>query len=48
MADKDGRIKVGDEIISINDIDFTSLSRIQAWTIMKKVDIGKTKIMIYR
>ncbi|XP_045482060.1 uncharacterized protein LOC123686121 isoform X2 [Harmonia axyridis] len=48
VADKDGRLKDGDEILSINGIDFSNLSRIQAWTIMKKVDVGTTKIMIYR
>ncbi|XP_044764878.1 uncharacterized protein LOC123321384 isoform X2 [Coccinella septempunctata] len=48
VADKDGRLKVGDQILAINDTDITNLTRIQAWTLMKKVDIGKTKLMIYR
>ncbi|KAK9889049.1 hypothetical protein WA026_004329 [Henosepilachna vigintioctopunctata] len=48
VAEKDGRLKVGDEVLTINDIDFTNLSRIQAWTMMKKLDNGNVKIMIFR
>ncbi|KAL3289677.1 hypothetical protein HHI36_023080 [Cryptolaemus montrouzieri] len=48
VADKDGRLKIGDEILSINDINFTSLTRIQAWTMMKKIEIGNVKICIFR
>ncbi|KAJ8938061.1 hypothetical protein NQ318_014542 [Aromia moschata] len=42
-ADKSGQFKVGDEIISINDVSFTNMSRIEAWTLMKKIPDGNEK-----
>ncbi|KAJ8926812.1 hypothetical protein NQ314_020658 [Rhamnusium bicolor] len=35
-TDKCGQLKVGDEILFMNDTSFTNLSRIEAWTLMKK------------
>ncbi|XP_018578821.1 uncharacterized protein LOC108916947 isoform X3 [Anoplophora glabripennis] len=47
-ADKNGQLKVGDEILFINDISFSNLSRMEAWTIMKKVPEGNVSIHIFR
>ncbi|KAG5893337.1 hypothetical protein JTB14_037495 [Gonioctena quinquepunctata] len=47
-ADKSGQLKVGDEIIQINDVKFTNLSRIEAWNSMKKIPEGQVNIHIYR
>ncbi|CAG9855176.1 unnamed protein product [Phyllotreta striolata] len=47
-AEKSGELKVGDEIIQINDINFTSLTRIEAWNAMKKIPEGKVNIYIFR
>ncbi|KAJ8986207.1 hypothetical protein NQ317_009913 [Molorchus minor] len=47
-ADKCGELKTGDEILFINDICFTNLSRIEAWTMMKKIPDGNVNIHIFR
>ncbi|CAG9828542.1 unnamed protein product [Diabrotica balteata] len=47
-AEKSGNLNVGDEIIQINDIKFTLLTRIEAWNIMKKIPDGKVDIHIFR
>lgn len=36
-AEKCGGLKVRDEMLSVNDIDVTSMSRFEVWTIMKKL-----------
>lgn len=36
-AEKCGSLKVRDEILAVNDIDVTSMSRFEVWTIMKKL-----------
>ena len=38
-ADKNGTLKVGDEIISVNSTDCTRMSRIEAWNFMKKLNV---------
>lgn len=47
-ADKCGLLLVGDELVAINDISFTNLSRIEAWNLMKKIPEGTVNIHIYR
>lgn len=47
-ADKSGDLKVGDEILSINKINFQNLSRIEAWSQMKKIPDGEVIIEICR
>lgn len=47
-ADKNGELKVGDEVVMVNDIKFTNLTRIEAWNLMKKIPDGKVNIHIYR
>lgn len=47
-ADKCGELKAGDEILSVNEIKFHNLSRIEAWSQMKKIPEGSVKIEIFR
>lgn len=47
-ADKSGNLEVGDEILKVNDINFTNLTRIEAWNLMKKIPEGKVEIHIFR
>ncbi|XP_057662693.1 uncharacterized protein LOC130897799 [Diorhabda carinulata] len=47
-ADKSGNLEVGDEILKVNDINFTNLTRIEAWNLMKKIPEGKVEIHILR
>lgn len=47
-ADKNGELMTGDEIIFVNEINFTNLTRIEAWNLMKKIPDGTVKIQIYR
>ncbi|XP_050313476.1 uncharacterized protein LOC126748354 [Anthonomus grandis grandis] len=47
-ADKGGELRVADEILSINKINFQVLSRIEAWTLMKKIPDGESTVEIFR
>lgn len=47
-ADKSGELMTGDEILFVNEINFTNLTRIEAWNLMKKIPDGLVKIQIYR
>ncbi|CAH1121050.1 unnamed protein product [Ceutorhynchus assimilis] len=47
-ADKSGELKVGDEILSVNKINFQIMSRIEAWSQMKKIPEGEVLIEIFR
>lgn len=47
-ADKNGELLTADEIIFVNEINFTTLTRIEAWNLMKKIPDGVVKIQIYR
>ena len=48
LAQKDGRLSVGDEILSINGVDVTSMSRLEAWNLMKDIPPGLVSIIISR
>ncbi|XP_076261787.1 uncharacterized protein LOC143197314 [Rhynchophorus ferrugineus] len=48
IADKGGELHVGDEILAINGQNLQNLSRIEAWSQMKKLPDGRIKIDIYR
>jgi C-terminal processing protease CtpA/Prc len=48
VAYKDGRLSNGDEIVSINSVDVTSMSKFEAWNFMKKVERGPVSIIIKR
>merc|ERR1711944_180608 len=45
-ADKSGVLKVGDEIISVNNTDCTRMSRIEAWNFMKNLNDGTATIVV--
>nr|XP_022908049.1 uncharacterized protein LOC111419468 [Onthophagus taurus] len=47
-AEKSGKLKAGDELLSINGVDLTCLSRIDAWNIMKKLPEGDIIIRVQR
>nr|CAI5831507.1 unnamed protein product [Callosobruchus analis] len=47
-ADKHGELKVGDEIIYINDVNVSNLSKMEAWNAMKKIPNGVVNIHVYR
>merc|ERR1712203_1012763 len=44
-ADKSGVLKVGDEIISVNNTDCTRMS-IEAWNFMKKLNDGTANLVV--
>ncbi|XP_071449321.1 uncharacterized protein [Hetaerina americana] len=45
-AEKHGGLHVGDELLVVNGIDVTPLSRIEAWSIMKKLPDGMVSLTI--
>jgi len=45
-ASKTGTLRVGDQIISVNGCDVTSMSRIEAWNLMKKLPDGAVSLVI--
>jgi len=45
-ADKNGTLKVGDEIMSVNCTDCTRMSRIEAWNFMKKLNDGTASLVV--
>ena len=45
-ADKTKVLKVGDEIISVNNTDCTRMSRIEAWNFMKKLGDGTANLVV--
>ena len=45
-ADKTQILKVGDEILSVNNTDCTRMSRIEAWNFMKKMPDGTASIIV--
>ncbi|CAH1955706.1 unnamed protein product [Acanthoscelides obtectus] len=47
-ADKNGELKVGDEIIYINDVNVSHQSKMEAWNAMKKIPNGVVNIHVYR
>ncbi|XP_014243541.1 uncharacterized protein LOC106663317 [Cimex lectularius] len=45
-AEKCGQLFAGDELISVNNIDLSELSRIEAWALMKRLPDGKVHLNI--
>ncbi|XP_057366372.1 mucin-2-like [Daphnia carinata] len=45
-ASKNSTLRVGDQIISVNGCDVTSMSRIEAWNLMKKLPDGAVSLII--
>lgn len=47
-AEKCGQLNAGDELIEINKVNVSIMSRIDAWTLMKKLPEGAVIIKIRR
>uniref|UniRef100_A0A146LUS4 Pro-interleukin-16 n=1 Tax=Lygus hesperus TaxID=30085 RepID=A0A146LUS4_LYGHE len=45
-AEKCGQLYAGDELLSVNNIDLSELSRIEAWALMKRLPDGKVHLNI--
>jgi len=45
-ADKNGILKVGDEILSVNNMDVTRMTRLEAWNFMKKLNDGSQIVVV--
>lgn len=45
-ASKSETLRVGDQILSVNGCDVTSMSRIEAWNLMKKLPDGNVTLVI--
>ncbi|KAK4016958.1 hypothetical protein OUZ56_031918 [Daphnia magna] len=45
-ASKNSTLRVGDQIISVNDCDVRSMSRIEAWNLMKKLPDGAVSLIV--
>lgn len=45
-ADKNGTLKVGDEILSVNSVDVTRMTRLEAWNYMKKLSDGHQTVVV--
>ncbi|EFX89641.1 hypothetical protein DAPPUDRAFT_303183 [Daphnia pulex] len=45
-ASKNSTLGIGDQIISVNDCDVRSMSRIEAWNLMKKLPDGAVSLII--
>ncbi len=45
-ADKTKVLKVGDEILAVNNTDCTRMSRIEAWNFMKKLSDGTASLIV--
>lgn len=45
-ADKTNVLKVGDEIVMVNNTDCSRMSRIEAWNFMKKLNDGTATLVI--
>ncbi|KDR13784.1 Pro-interleukin-16 [Zootermopsis nevadensis] len=45
-AEKNGRLRAGDELLSVNGSDVTILSRIEAWGLMKRLPDGPVALAV--
>lgn len=47
-ADKSGLLSAGDELLSLNALDVTTMSRTEAWNVMKRLADGQVKLTVRR
>ncbi|XP_076465842.1 uncharacterized protein LOC143297395 [Babylonia areolata] len=47
-AEKCGHLKVGDEILAVNGVDFTTMRHYEAWNHLKFLDDGEVQLRIQR
>ncbi|KAI5693063.1 hypothetical protein M8J75_007115 [Diaphorina citri] len=45
-AEKNGQLKAGDEILTINNVPVTEMSRIEAWSLLKKLNDGTVHLTL--
>merc|ERR1712123_497353 len=45
-ADKNGVLRVGDEMLSVNNVDVTRMTRLEAWNFMKKLNDGSQVVVV--
>lgn len=47
-AAKSGLLMAGDELVSLNNVDVTTMSRTEAWSLMKRLEPGQVVLNIRR
>jgi len=45
-AEKTGALKAGDQLLEVNGNDVTRMSRIEAWSLMKKLHDGEVNLLV--
>lgn len=45
-AEKTGALKAGDQLLEVNGSDVTKMSRIEAWSLMKKLHDGEVNLLV--
>ncbi|XP_018901772.2 uncharacterized protein bbg [Bemisia tabaci] len=45
-AEKCGQLSIGDELLKVNETDVTVMTRIEAWSLMKRLDNGKVTLTV--
>ncbi|OAD57590.1 Pro-interleukin-16 [Eufriesea mexicana] len=45
-AEKTGALKAGDQLLEVNGYDVTRMSRIEAWSLMKKLHDGEVNLLV--
>lgn len=45
-AEKTGALKAGDQLLEVNGSDVTRMSRIEAWSLMKKLHDGEVNLLV--
>jgi C-terminal processing protease CtpA/Prc len=46
VADKEGTLRVGDELLSVNGAPLASMSRLEAWNCLKRLPDGEATVVI--
>lgn len=45
-AEKTGALRAGDQLLEVNGKDVTRMSRIEAWSLMKKLHDGEVNLLV--